>query len=320
MNAIAEDNPTLDDVLLFNDYLLKLSHAGVPIELDGTGAKEDLLERLSKINSCFAMGIARGNSVRQILESNQQLPPEYRSSLSTWLFCDQSPDAFKALSDCAISRRALQKLVGYSMLQPMLLFVLVYLGFLFMLWFLAPKINALAQQIHATPGWGLWFLNSATQTMWLWAVLVPLLITAGILIWRQQRSHWGYLWVPGRRVIADSIFKANRADSMANLIAHDFTVEQARNASVPPVSKLDRAQPLLQWAVGSDVASEERVNALKASAQTYRKLAQLRSSRLVAWFPIFFGAIFGGGLVLFYGLSLFAPMVELLISLTQPNR
>ncbi len=321
MNAFADGDPKLDDVLLFNDYLLKLVCAGVPIGLDGKGATEDLLDIISKINSSFAMGVAKGDSVRQILESSQELPCQYRSALSTWLFCDQSPDALKALNDCASGRRDMQKLLGFSMLQPLILSVLVYLGFLLTLLYLAPKINAISQQMHASPGLGLRFLTFATQTMWLWSIAVPLLISLGFCLWLRYRSEWSYLWLPGRQGIADLIGKANYADSVANLIEHNFSEVQARTrigSLENHVAKVRPMPPMLQWAFGSDVGNGERANALHASASAYRNLAQSRLRRLNGLFPVLFSAVLGGALVLLYGLSLFGPMIELLHSLSHP--
>ncbi len=317
MSIISEDSPKLDDVLLFNDYLLKLAQAGVPIGLDTSGDTEGLLEKLSKINSHFAIGIAGGSSVRQMLETSQELPSTYRTSLSTWLFCDQSPDAIKSLSDCASGRRDMQKLVGYSTLQPLILAVLVYMGFLFLLVTLWPKMHALSQQIRATPGWGLSFLAFAMQTIRLWAVAVPLLILITFLIWRRQRAHWSFSWLPGRRGIAESIQKANYLDGLANLMEHNYSDSQASNAIGSRDIEAAKDSPLMQWALGDGVESTERANALHASAGVYRRLAQSRSDRLRTLFPIFLGAFVGGGLVLFYGLSLFVPMIEILLSLTS---
>ncbi len=318
MDATSDGDPKLDDVLLFNDYLLKLALAGVPIGLDGTGAPNDLLEKLTKINSRFAMGIARGGSVREILESNEDWPSQYRSALSTWLFCDRSPKALTALSECADGRNDMEKLVSFSLLQPLMLFVLVYLGLLSMLFFLAPKMVALSNQIHAAPGLGLRFLTIAMQTMWNWGIAVPLLVLIGMMVWRYTRLRWTYLWFPGRRRIADAIQKANYAESMANLIEHDHSESQARNLVAPLPSNFANTTPILNWALGSDVSEGERASALHATAQAYRNLAQSRTNRLFAWFPVFFSAIFGGALVLLYGLSLFAPMIELLLSLSRP--
>ncbi len=319
MDATSDGDPKLDDVLLFNDYLLKLSHAGVPIGLDGSGTTSNLLDELTKINSRFAMGVARGSSIREILESNEGLSIQYRSALSTWLYCDRSPDALTALSECAASRNDMQKLVGYAMLQPLILLLLVYFGMISMLVFLAPKMQAVSNQIRATPGLGLRFLSFAMQTMWLWTLAVPLLVVLGIMIWRQNRSRWSYFWFPGRRSIAEAIQQANYADGIANLMEHDHSKSRARELMSLEPSSQTHMTPLMQWAFGSEVRDEERANALYASAQAFRNLAQSRSNRFTAWLPIFFGAIFGGGLVLFYGLSLFAPMIELLLSLSQPK-
>ena len=75
---------------------------------------------------------------------------------------------------------------------------------------------------------------------------------------------------------------------------------------------------MLHWALGDEVINEDKANALRFSARAYRELAQSRAVQWWAWFPTVFGALLGGGIVLMFGLSLFAPMIELLIAITQP--
>ena len=87
-----------------------------------------------------------------------------------------------------------------------------------------------------------------------------------------------------------------------------------RDTGTSPVA----LSPLLEWALGTEVGDVNRVHALHFSARAYRELAQSRTSQWRAWLPILAGAIFGGVLVLIFGLSLFTPMIELLTSLTKP--
>ena len=77
---------------------------------------------------------------------------------------------------------------------------------------------------------------------------------------------------------------------------------------------------MLQWALGDEVNSDDKANALRFSARAYHELARSRTLQWQAWFPVVLGALLGGGLVIMFGLSLFVPMIEMLIAITQPTR
>ena len=332
MSVSSTDEPKLDDVLAFNATLLKLANAGVPIALDVSGRTEDLSGSLAKINSGIAIGMARGMTLRQVLESDPELPSQYRSSLLTWLYCDQSTEALAALSDCASGRREIERGVNIAFFQPLILLGMVYLGFLFLVLQLEPKLQAIHFQIGSTPAWGMQWLTMLRQFVWIWGTAVPLLIVLDLVILSRHRSRWSLFRFPGWRGVLEAIQRANYAEGFANLIEHEHSVEQAgmmlgdipsdratRNLQAAETSTTPIGMPsLLKWAFGNDVSPEDRATALHCSALAYRDLAQSRASQWWSWLPVLMGSLLGGILVLGFGLSLFGPMIELLTSLSRP--
>ena len=331
MNAQSICDPVLDDVLAFNEYLLKLAKAGVPIGLGVTETNVTLSEQLSEINSRIAMGVARGNTVGQTLESDIELPPRYRASLATWLFCDKSPDALAALSECADDRREIEKVFDFAFLQPLILLGLVYCGFIFLLLSVAPMMDAMNSDIGSAPGVGLQVLMAARQSIWFWGIAIPLVVALGLALWRRQRSSRILHWFTGRRSVFEGTRKANYAEGFANLLEHGQSIDQAQSllGSYKCQRKFVQMQSgkankelamprMLQWALGDAVSNEDRTNALRFTARAYREQAHSRASQWRAWFPVVVGAFLGGAMVLAFGLSLFAPMIELLIAITRP--
>ena len=332
MNASSTDDPKLDDVLAFNATLLKLANAGVPIALDVSGRTEDLSGSLDKINSGIAIGMARGMTLRQILESDPELPSQYRSSLLTWLYCAESPEALTALSDCAGGRREIERVVNIAFMQPLILLGMVYLGFLFLVLQLEPKLQAIHFQIGSAPALGMQWLTMLRKSIWIWGTAVPLLIGLDLVIWTRHRSRWSLRRFPGRKGVFEAIQRANYAEGFANLLEHDHSVEQSGMMlgafpSDQATRKLQTTEastthagmpPLLKWAFGNGVSPEDRASALHFSALAYRDLAQSRASQWRSWLPVLVGSLLGGVLVLGFGLSLFGPMIELLTSLTRP--
>jgi len=323
MSVPLNSEPQLDDVLEFNEYLLMLDRAGVPIGLEYSGGRERLADRIKEINSNIAMGVARGRTVRQFLESDHELPPQYRVSLSTWLYCDKSPDALSVLSECAREHCEIERVINFALVQPLILLGLVYLGCLYLLFGVMPKLDAIYMQIGSKPGMAMQFLIVAKRYVWVWGIAVPVVVGIGLTIWNLRSAGIRFRWFPGRKRVSEAIQKANCASSLGHLLAHDFSTERAVSAVGSFTCNTRDAThaampPLLSWALGDEVNSANRADALQFSARAYRELARSGSSKLWAWFPAVVGALVGGVLVFVFGLSLFVPMIELLTTLIRP--
>lgn len=309
MNDHPNSEPKLDDVLAFNQTLLKLDRAGIPIGVGDSDTSHSLQQKIDAINAKIAVAVARGSSVRQILESNDELPAQYRSALSVWLLCDHSPEALAALSDQACQRRDMEQVLRFSFLQPIIIIGLVYLGFLYLIYGVSPKLESITSQIGAEPGVGLWFLQKAKSTAWFWAIAIPLSVALAMAIWKRNNSRWSLRYLPGRRKIAEAIENANNAQGMRRLLESNSLQESFESTY---------AKGLLKWVLGERLSREGKIKALEASAKTYHEIARSHMKQIRAWIPALIGAGLGGVLVLFFGLTLFAPIIELLTALTRP--
>ena len=75
--------------------------------------------------------------------------------------------------------------------------------------------------------------------------------------------------------------------------------------------------PLMCWLILGGGKQASFLPALKHMAETYRQRAQLQADIARIWLPIFFTLTIGGGVALFYGLSLFLPYVMMLKALAS---
>lgn len=324
MNVASTHAPTLDDVVNFNDTLLSLHEAGVPIGLGTDSEIEPLEKQLSAVNAKIAMSVAKGSTVRQVLDSDLELPSLYRSSLKTWLYCGNSLDALKALSESGRSRRDLERILRFSILHPLILSVLAYFGFLYLLFEVAPKMQSISLQVGSVPGVGLGFLIVAREYLWLCAVIGPAMIVLLLLVWRNGKWKSRASWIPGQKGISESIRKASYADTVSNMLANEYSEEQ----SLASVGTLDIrsmggsqemvSPPLLEWALSDELNRDGKIDALHFAARGYRALAMKQIVRQRSWFPVLVGSLLGGTVVLVFGLCLFGPMIELLFALTRP--
>ncbi len=75
--------------------------------------------------------------------------------------------------------------------------------------------------------------------------------------------------------------------------------------------------PMVRWIVGSAIPAGQMIVALKQAAETYRHRSRTAAEWMQSAVPTFLIVVFGGGITLLYGLSLFVPMRLVLDQLTR---
>jgi type II secretory pathway component PulF len=309
--------PKMDDLIAFNQQLITLIQAGLPVELGDGAPSEATAEQLLQINSRIALQVGLGHSVDQAIASDAQMPASYRAAWATWFHGNQPIEALNSLSSQAEARREMQINVGNSLIQPLIVLSLVYFGFIYLVLVAARQLEATYQQLGEPPSVSLRFLIFAREWLPLWGVLLPLVVILAIWFWRSQSAGWSYEWLPGRKRFVESIKKANYAENVARLLDTNHTLADALQL-VGPLEPKSELPSMLRWTFTAEVEDSSRVNLLRFAAGTYRDSAKNEVTRWRNWLPVIVGALVGGSIVLGYGLSLFTPMVELLKTLTNP--
>lgn len=117
-----------------------------------------------------------------------------------------------------------------------------------------------------------------------------------------------------------TVRNANFAESTACLLDAGQSMQQttASSSVVRPVRDVGELSALLRWALASPVPEHERSKLLRSVARVYRQSEIRQSTRLQSALPVVVSALFGGFLVLGYGLGLFAPVVQLVNMLSLP--
>jgi type II secretory pathway component PulF len=339
----------LDDVLSFNEELLALAKTGLPIELAPGDSVSRLSQKLAHGNAQLALQVGRGRPLEEALAEVREFTPEYRAALETWLRCDKSPGALDALTASAEGRRKIQADIGYSLLQPVILLCLLYFGFSYIVLTNVPVLETIYAQIYEKPGPSLQMLTAARRTQPVWGVTVPLLVIAGVVLWRSRAPQWEFRCLPWRAKTLNAIRKANYAESVAGLVEKNYSLAESlrrigplpeddsarREATAAATQRLIDAEqlqvpltlqdpalqplpPMLRWVFTSGLSGQPLANVLHFTSRMYLETARRKLSFWRVWLPIVFGAVIGGTLVLLYGLSLFMPMIELLKTLTRP--
>jgi type II secretory pathway component PulF len=309
--------PKIDDFIAFNRHLITLIQAGIPVELGDGTPSEAVAEQLSQINSRIALQVGLGHSVDQAISADTLVPAPYRAAWETWFHGNQPMEALNSLTSQAEARREMQTNVGNSLIQPLIVLSLVYVGFIYLILVPARQLEATYQQLGESPGVCLRLLTLAREWLPLWGVLLPLAVLLAIWVWRRKSAAWSYRWLPGRKRFVESIGRANYAENVARLLNTNHSLSESLQLVGSLESKSDLPS-LLRWAFVADIEDSSRVNLLRFAARTYRDSAKREITRWRTWLPVIVGVLAGGLIVLGYGLSLFTPMVELLKTLTKP--
>ena len=159
---------SLERVLAFNRELSALAATGLPLDLGDDELSPGITEttkKLERISEAIAARVRRGQTLDQAVAEDPELTPQYRSAVQSWLRCDDPTVALDGLAAPAMARRQLGMGIGQSMLYPLLLMILTYLGFVYLCGVTTPKIDAIYQQLAQAPGESLKFLIAGRELM-----------------------------------------------------------------------------------------------------------------------------------------------------------
>lgn len=315
----------------FNEQLSALSAADVPLDLGIQGSHDEIMAQLDQYQSVIANQCQDGKSVEQVLTESSDLNPTYRSAAWAWLHCRDSSIVLDGISTPADTRSQFGRNVGRTLVYPLIILSLAYLGFLYLCNFVGPKIDAIYGQLEESPGTSLSFLLRARETMPIWALLLPLLVVVGLIWWKSSSSQFTWNWIPGNSRYFSSVRDANIARQLATLLESGCSLEDSlKLVDQLPIWQLPgrnakdgSGQPpagaLLRWAVTDDVGDEPLPRVLRFVEHTYRQSAQRQQTiwELVA--PTICGVLLGGAFVLGYGLSLFLPVIQMLKDVSMPG-
>ena len=345
---------SLEQLIALNDEILALTRAGMPLErgLVETGA--DLPGRLRTITTAVGQRLGRGESLPQALESlGDSVPPVYRAVVEAGVRSGKLPFALEGLATYARGYSEARRTIGLALMYPLIVLTLAYSLFLFLLYFLIPKFEAVLADfnipVHGSVAVLGWF---AGKVPLLWPLLpLALVVLAGWwLSTRRAVSLQG-----GRRPgvlrrfpwmgkLMSRFEAASFADLLALLIEHgvpypealrlagqasgDRAIVQTSSAVAAAVERGEdpasalRGQsafpPLLHWVVATGPRQADLVHALRQMAARYRSDARFQADKIRVLMPTFLLLGIGATATALYALALFGPLTTLWTSLSLP--
>jgi type II secretory pathway component PulF len=335
----------LDTLIAFNDQLVALDEAGVPVGFAGNS--KELAAELEKSNALLARRISRGESIDEAVESEADLPNWYRTLVLAAIKSGNVDSALRGFTAIATSADQKRYVAESAFFYPLIVASLAYCGIVGFCLFFVPSLQSAYASFRIPAGSGLMVLEFLRNTLALWVAIPPILVL--LLVARQIRKRRHATTLNGNssgilarlsgatRAMADER-SACLAESIAAFdergVPLDEGIALASGAGRPP-ALLERAQPampagsriapagdqpqsrshfppFLRWALFESEPTIVRHRALSMAASLYHQASihSMRRARIVA--PILLLVAIGGSVTLLYGLALFVPVVQML--------
>lgn len=274
----------LQDVLAFNEQLIAISRAGIPLAYI---AKPLEIERtLQDWSGRIAMQVGKGLPVEPALES-AGVSSEYREALTNYVALGGSIDAAQGMVDAGSWSDRNRARFSLSLLGTWIVWVLACIAWLALIGIITPPLRSLYEVSRVPSGPAFAWLNFFYSHWWQWMIGSVALTVFGPVIGRTMLQRTDWLWLPfGRRVLSH-LQSSSRMQIEGRMAREQHAEVSTRHA-------------LDAWA-----------NAVKATA--HRDGAGLQ-----AWIPSLVATFLGGVIVLILGTVVFWPLMEYLSAICQP--
>ncbi|NOY41095.1 MAG: hypothetical protein GXP26_04570 [Planctomycetes bacterium] len=327
----------LENVLALNEELAALAEAGIPSNLAPGASPDALAGVLEQINSSLSLRSNLGQTLVSATSENPELPSVYRSALEAGVRSDCLSATLDGISRQATAENELRSIVGRSLIPPLIVSMLAYVGFVVLCLNFSPTIEGMYTQVGQTPSRSASFLIAMRGWLPYWATIFPLLILGAVILWLRGWGSWQRL-VPGARRYTAAVRNANFARQLTLLVENGLSLEEslpvaaavtgdkgliaacatlleadAKNKTSAADSKaLLALPPILRWALTGNLGNQSLPEILRFAEKNYRHRAERRAATWRVALPATLGALLSGFVVLAYGLSLFGPFVQLL--------
>jgi general secretion pathway protein F len=344
---------TIDELIAFNDEIVALSRAGVPLEgplLAGAAGSRGRWRRLSRE---VAKELERGVPLVDALEGPAvELPGPYRAVVAAGLRAGRLPAALEGVGRYARAYAELRRKVGLAALYPLLVLTLGYVLFVVFLLAMVPRMREAFESLRIPDPGLLQGLEEPGHTVGVWGFAVPVLLLVGVVgwVWISSARRFGHLrglaalpWLGG---VLESWRTANFSGWLSLLIEHGVPLDEGLTLAAEATgddrlarstrelaADLRLGQPLAQaverhgrrlhpwvrWQLAA-VPDERRLAAgLARTSETFTRKAARQAEIIRVVLPALLMVAVGGVVVAFCVLCLFVPWSVLLRGIGAPQ-
>jgi general secretion pathway protein F len=327
---------SLEDLVALNEEIAALVRAGVPLEIGLKDLAGGLPRSLGKLTDDLAGRLSEGVPLNDALAlESDRLPRTYRAVIEAGLRTGRLPDALESLTKFARTLLEIRLRLSLAMLYPGVVMLVAYGLFVAFVLTLGPTLEETYQSFRIPQRtWGV-LLGKLHETVGYWGPAVPLVALCGALLWHNGA---GSRHAPWMRFIVANYRRANFADLLALLVAHEVPLHEALILAADAAgdkkivggaesiaagivsgksvseSISDRVDwpPFMKWMIGYGAEQGVLAASLRQVGQVYRRRAVVRAEWIKIVLPIAITVGIGGGAALIYGLTLFLPLSDLI--------
>ena len=287
----------MSDVKVFNDQLLLVLRAGVPLAIGNLTTVSQIETFVNDVNNRVTSEghAAVGEDGR--IANDELFPADYRNAFDAWKRGDRTVQALQALFETGRVESEMRWSITKLLLPLLLVVWLVAQGMAFLMGGIYPELKAMYAISNRKTSASLQFLEFLNANAQVGTIGLAVIVVLIVLLWLRVPA-WLVRLVPAYGVTIQSLRTAQQCERDARL---------SRASTVNTDGKTD-----LQSIVATDVRSSELRGAICRGTSGFSSRQWLR------WFPMIAGAFVGGLLVFGYVFCMFWPLVDLLQQLSLP--
>ncbi|MCU0709360.1 MAG: hypothetical protein MUF23_13810 [Pirellula sp.] len=284
MSDSQSSNIQLQDVLSFNEQLIAISRAGIPLAF--IPHPHEIERTLQDLSGRIAMQVGRGQPVDPALES-VGVSEEYREALKNYVVLGGSIEAAQSLVQSGSWYDRNRTRFSISLLGTWIVWVLAGIAWIGLIAIITPQLKSLYEVTHAQPGPAFAWLEFFETHLWLWVTGLVAVTIFAPLLWRVGIQRSNLSWLPFRRRVLSKLHASGQKH------IESLRAEQQH----------------------ADIATRQTLDAWASALETE---AHRAGAGVQAWVPAWIAAILGGLIVLAVGVVVFWPLLEYLIAICQP--
>ena len=327
MNDPSKPTISVNEMLQFNQYLLALEKAGLPIALEFGRQRESLKDQLAAISSDLMIDCKDGKCLEEAMLGNKKVPLQYRESLLAWWAGDRCPEAVSPLHAIGNNLQDSRRRVELAYLSPLIVTALGYLVLLCLSFTFVTNLEVIYLDTATVPGWGWRIMKGVRDWLPVWGIGIPVLLVATWFWIRQGSSRPGisqlgfsFFTPRAKEIVAAQ--KQNVSETLSILAGNQTHPVDGRQFQAIHSLGVDSSgafdSSLIQWAQQEGSSYFRTSDALLFAASFHLVVRERSAHRWHFLLPAVLGAGLGGAVVLALGLGLFTPVMELLSSISKP--
>jgi type II secretory pathway component PulF len=285
----------MSDVRVFNEQLLLVLRAGVPLAIGNLSSRSQIEEFIAKLNKRIQSAHRSTDESEDLIEKDGELPLDYRNALDAWKRGERTVQSMQALFECGNAKIEMRWSITKMLLPLLLVLWLVAMGMALLVRGIYPELKDMYEISNLQPSASLRFLGFLNEYSSVGSICATILMVLILLLWLRVPT-WLVPFVPAHGLTIQSLRKAQQMERDARL-----------------------ARALLS---GQDSQGKEQSAALIRShelrAALCRETSVFVSRQWLRWFPLIVGTFLSGLLVFGYVFCLFWPLTDLLHQLSKP--